>query len=218
MSPALRQLRAVLVALHVVAVVSMSVPSPENISVASLTKRHAREFRPWQDAFAKIGVPPETTLDVVVRGGRVLETVEGGAERVFAPYERLLGVHQNWRMFAQSAPQGEIVEMLVYQGSTWRRVYAVTAPDARWHADIWEQGRVRGVMDVIGRQPENEAWGRVAQSAARRAAVDFPDATVFRMQVVPTRSPPPEALAGGLQRGAARAVTDIDLAALREAR
>lgn len=208
------QLRAVLVALHVLIVVAMSVPSPEGMS-ERLLQRESRAFKPWVEALARVGFAPETSTTIILRGGRALEKVEDTAEKLGAPYVAVCGVAQSWRMFSQSPPRGVRVEMLLYEDDRWTRIYANTDPHARWRAGLWEQGRVRGLMRELGNDPSQDWWRAMAETAARRAAADFPDATVFRMQAVPTRSPPPERIEDGLQRGEPRGVTDIPLAPLR---
>lgn len=202
--------RAALIAVHVVAVVGMSLPSPEGYSARRALEdpKFARPLAVWVDALAEVGVPAALTRRVAVDGGETLERVEDGAERLFAPYARYAGVKQSWRMFSSSGPKSWRLELWLREGDVLRPIYVALDPTARWRAALWEHGRVRGAVQALGQDKFSSWWEALARSAARRAAVDFPEATALRLQRVPLRFPTPEALAV-TGRVAARAPTDV---------
>lgn len=210
-------LRAALVAVHMVAVVGMALPSPEGLTEAKMKRADvAAQVESWTATLGAVGVPEDAAVWLMFEGGRALEKVEDRAERTFAPYARYAGVRQSWRMFSSSAPNGSRVEMWVREGGTWRPVYVALDPDARWRASLWEDGRVRGAVKVLGGKRFVERWEAFAKSAARRAAVDFPNADAFRLQRVPLRYPPPEGIAAkGRVAGAPVGMVEVDLMALR---
>lgn len=212
--------RAALVAVHVLAVVGTSLPSPEGFSAASMAKKakFAGPIAAWADALAEVGVPPSLTQTVALRGGQALERAEDRMERLFAPYGRYAGVKQSWRMFSASPSRTSRVEMWLEEGGAWRPIYVPLHPTARWRAELWEDGRVRGAVKALGSDRYREWWAALARSAARRAAADFPTATRFKLQRVSLRIPAPDALArtGRLEERAATGVAEVDLAALRE--
>jgi hypothetical protein len=187
--------RAVLVLLHVIAVLGMSLPSPEGFrsGTALRTARVARQVAAWENAVATVGVPVDVTHAVILRGGGALERAEDAFEEICGPYARLAGTEQSWRMFSSSPSRADRFEVWIEDGA-WRPLYRPFDPDARWRAALWEDGRVRGMIHSLGNTKFADAWKGFAESVARRARADFPTATRLRVERVPVRIPPPEEL------------------------
>ncbi len=214
-------LRAALIVVHVLAVVGMSLPSPEGLTEDQLTRgAGGAQVKRWAKALGHVGMSGEATMALILDGGRALEWAEDRAERIFAPYARYAGVKQSWRMFSSSGARGSRIEMWLREGGTWRPLYVTLDPEARWRADLWEDGRVRGAIKTLAAERFERWWTALARSAARRAAADFPDAEAFRLQRVPLRFPTPEQLAAGARVEEREPVgrVDVELTPLREAR
>lgn len=208
-------LRAALVLAHIVAVLGMSIPSPQGFLVDHPldNPKIAAPLRVWEGAMERIGVPPQTTRTVALTGGKALERAENAMERWCRPYVRYAGVSQSWRMFASSPARGWRLEILLEEGGEWRTVYRRLDPEARWRASLWEDGRVRGMINSLANAKFSAWWKTFAESAGRRAAVDFPDATGLKLQRVDVRFPPPKELrrTGLVEEGAIRGVVEVDL-------
>ncbi|MFZ5478072.1 MAG: hypothetical protein ACOZNI_14955 [Myxococcota bacterium] len=214
MPPSLRDhVRAALIALHLVAIVGMAIPSPRGFSSGAAIEQGgtARAMAAWEEGLATVGVPAELTRGALIAGGRLLERAEGRFERAFAPYVRFAGVKQSWRMFSGSPPRAARFEVWIREGGAWRVVYRALDPDARWRAGLWEDGRVRGMVHTLAGERFAAWWEAFAHSVARRAAVDFPAADAARIQRVRLRLPAPEALgtAGRLTEGEATDVAEV---------
>lgn len=213
--------RALLIAVHVVAVVGMSLPAPPKMNERLLANGDvAKGLAVWTGALARVGVAPETTRALVLVGGGALARTEDRMEAIFSPYRRWAGVDQSWRMFSGSPARGSRVELWLEEDGAWRRIYAPLDPEARWRAGLWEDGRVRGALQALSQEKFERWWAALAKSAARRAARDFPHADTLRLQRVPLRYPTPEDLVvtGRVVEREPVGVVDVALAPLREPR
>lgn len=207
---ALDHLRGVAVLAHLVAVVSMAIPSPEGFDGPDplARPRVAGPVAAWSETLAGMGVPPAVTRSTVLGVGRGLERVEDRAEAAFGPYARFAGVRQTWRMFGTAPPRASRVEILVEESAGFRVVYRSNDPAAAWRAELWESGRGRTVLNALsgGRFPS--WWAGLARSIARRASTDFPQARTLRLQRIPVRIPDPAALR---KEGALRSRDPVDV-------
>ena len=211
-TPSLRdQLRAVLVALHVLAIVGTAMPAPPDFLGPDplAAPKMAGGIRQWEKI---LGVDPQQFRWVVLHGGQALAGTRAQFLWFFRPYSDLAGVHQSWRMFGRSPARADRVEFWLEEEAGWRLLYTPFRADARWRAQLWEDGRVRGMIPSLEADKKGN-WGRFAKAVARLAAADFPEALRLKIQRIPLKFPKPALLAesGRRTEGAAKDEVIVDL-------
>lgn len=208
-------LRAILVLVHVVAVVGMSIPSPEGFSKADAleNKDIAGPLHVWEQSLSRIGIPTTLTRGVALYTGRSLEIIEDKMERTFYPYAHYLGVRQSWRMFSSSPAKSWMLEIFIEDEGTWTLLYRPFDPQARWQATLWEDGRVRGMINALANTANQASYQSFVKTVAWRAAQDFPQATRLKVQRRTVYFPDPAELrrTGQLKMGPARGVEEVPL-------
>jgi hypothetical protein len=179
--------RAVLVALHLLAVVILSIPSS-----AALTNRRGwessnakAEFRNWATRLQRVGwdVTPEQFESKLWAVNVAIGKWRDRVAWPFGHYARLTGARQGWQMFAtpQKVPAELHVDVLV---------------DGQW------QPLVRQQLGRFARTFYPDRYEAVARWFATAAARDFPEATGVRVRLWRYASLPPEqVLAGRVPEG-----------------
>ena len=222
--------RAALVRGHVIAICLLALPSPEGMSAEMLAKDPVKRsaLAAWEGALARAGLPEAVSHAWIVGSAEGLTGLNRVVEQWLSPYERIAGVKQSWQMFSSVSGSGCVLEMYGEErggaggeaagtgDGGWRLIYRSLDGAARWRADLWEDGRVRGAIFALSSPKQERMWKGFARSAARRAARDFPSATRFRIWRVPVRAPAPERLAaeGRAERAPVGGV-EVELEALR---
>ena len=160
--------RAVLVALHLVAISVQAFPAP----VGGLSPA-TKEAPSVQQAVGLVsgwtGVPEERVTSVA------FEVVEGwlDARRValspFEPYYQWAGTRQSWRMMAlvNRRPARLVVKV---DGEV---VYRTGDPTARWLAETIEASRTRGIVIKYSWKMNRKDYRRFVAWLGQRAREDF---------------------------------------------
>ena len=128
--------RAVLVLLHVIAVLMLSSPDLGGglSKKAWQTEAIQTEFAAWADRFNRWGA--DTTTQKLTDD--VWEVAMGWTElrekllRPFDPYHRYLGVRQRWRMFAGPNRVPAKIRVAVEIEGEWRTVYEARSAEHTW--------------------------------------------------------------------------------------
>jgi hypothetical protein len=197
-------LRAVLVALHLLAITIMAFPSPgEGMFRAAWKDPTVQgEFATWSARFNQLGVAvtPEEFEDRVWALAVRYTQIHNELEAPFADYYAACGTMQSWRMFAGPQRYPIRLEIDVRAAGTWRLVYRQRDPEHSWRAWQLDHYRVRPVLYRFGWYRyggENEDLNGFVRWLGRRAVADFPDATALRVRFYQQRTPSPAEVRSG---------------------
>ncbi len=196
-------IRAVLVALHLMSVVILSIPS----SAALLNRRGWKsenakaEFRNWAARMRHVGwdVSPEEFEASLWRVNVAMGKWRDRVAWPFEHYSRLTGARQGWQMFAtpQKVPAELHVDVLV--DGQWQPLVRPRDPESTWRLRQREHNRVRKQLGRFARTFYPKRYELVARWFATAAARDFPDATQVRVRLWRYASLPPERVLAGEQ-------------------
>lgn len=172
---------AMFVPLHILAVLLQASPAP------MYTERREWKHPQIQAEFARWGehlhTSPETIEDAAWAVSDRYLRVRNPIQEVFAPYYRLCGTSQGWRMFVAPDLEPTRIEIEVYENGEWRCVYRELDAGYRWQAGVLEHWRLRvGLFNTTW----SRNWGELrslAEWLATRAAADFPGATQLRVRL-----------------------------------
>jgi hypothetical protein len=194
-----KHLRALLVLLHVLAVSVMAFPAP----VGAMSKKDwaspelQQTFQGYAGALRAVGLPvtDEGLQAWLWEAGNDLLAVRKAALAPFRPYLELTGSEQGWRMFGtvNRRPAWLVVEVGDGQDQ-WRRVYEMRSDEHTWLREQMDQERVRGLVNGYSWLNRKKSYDQLSVWLARRASVDFPDASHMRIAMERRRLPAPQEL------------------------
>lgn len=196
------QVRACLVAVHLVAITLSALPSPEG----GLNRKNwaddtvQAEFSAWADRF---GMEPKAFEDAL---WEFANAYNRGYKRLLTPvkpYERLVGSEQSWKMFI--APHRFPTRLDIdgrAENGEWSVLYAESSPTAVWRKDLLRLERLRSAIFRWGWPDYGTAWGKGCAALAALAFADFPELAEVRCRFWKAKSPSPaEATSGELPDG-----------------
>ena len=191
------QVRAVLVAFHLVAITLSALPSPEgglNRGTWSDPTVQA-EFKAWAGRFGMDKQAFEDRLWVFASSyGR-------GYKQLLAPidpYEELVGSEQSWKMFI--APHRFPTRLEIAgraEDGAWDVLFYESSSTATWRRDVLRLERLRSAIFRWGWPNYSTAWGRGCAALAGLAFGDFPALHEVRCRFWKARSPSPEEATSG---------------------
>ncbi len=193
--------RAVLVAVHVLAVTAMALPAP-----GGAMKRSAwadptvqAELGAWAGRLQGLGLDL-TREDLEAR----LWDLAVGVTRVrraglapFRPYYRLCGTAQSWRMFVAPHRFPARLQVDIDRGKGWETVYVSRSATYTWRARQLDHDRLRAVTFRYAWHAYRGAYVGMADWLAEAARDDFPEARRLRVRYLKQRTPSP----GEVRRG-----------------
>ena len=188
-------LRAVLVVLHILAVVLVAIPAPQG----GMDRRAwaeptvQAEFAAWGVQLRALGVP-WTDTDLQEHLWTAATTYMDVRTKVLAPirpYNRYLGTGQSWRMFVAPHRHPSRLEVAVKEADQWRVVYLQPRPGPDWLEDLLEHDRTRSVLFRYAWPAYRGRHKRLSRWLAHRAAGDFPGASHVRVRWLRQRTPSP---------------------------
>ncbi len=201
--------RAVLVLLHLGAVLLLSIPRPPGGSDRSSLDGPVMQeiIGDWRQMANGVGwaVDQDRATDLVFGVSTGIRQVRGTVLSPFQRYAAFTGAHQSWGMFAFLKRRPALLSVEVQTGGVWQPVYLARDPDLRWRSHQLDSERFRAALNRptsgVGRRGFDD-W---ADWLACQAAIDFPDATALRTQLQGLQLSPPAATlrAGGVARRAA---------------
>lgn len=148
--------RAILVALHLLAVGIMAFPSPSRVTPAQLTGREAqRVLADWRDGMSALGVSvsrAESEAWVLGFANSFMDARQV-LLRPFRPYYALAGTGQSWKMFGMlnQSPGRVLIELNI--DGAWLPVYRARDPELTWNARQLDSERFRAMLN-------DASWGR----------------------------------------------------------
>ncbi len=215
-----RQLRAVLVLVHVAAILLAAIPAPEGGMNRAAWKDPTvqDELNAWAARLRSAGMElgDEEFQAALWSVGTRYTAVRSFVLRPLRPYYRYLGTNQSWRMFVAPHRYPARLHIDVEEDGAWRPVYVARSPEYRWRARQLDDDRVRAALFRYAWPAYARSWRAFAAWVAARAAADFPGAQRVRLRYDKRRTPSPaEALAGEQPPGRWVRTRIIELAPLR---
>ncbi len=220
------RLRAVLIALHLVAITLAALPSPGEgmVREAWSDPTVQREFAVWVQRLNTLGISwsEQEFEDHLWDTASAYLALQGKLQLPFKNryynYYDWCGTMQSWRMFAgpHRYPSRLVIE--VHEGAAWRPVYVQRDPAHAWLAWQLDEYRMRPLEYRFSwflhryRYPEQYTdFVGFARYVARKAARDFPSADSLRVRLIKSRTPSPEETRAGSAPEAESTGVEVDL-------
>lgn len=198
-----RQLRALLVLVHVVAVGLAALPAPEGGMNRAAWKDPTvqDELNTWAARLRAAGLDlgDEEFQAVLWNLGTRTIAARKLVLRPLQPYYRFLGTHQSWRMFVAPHRYPARLHIDVEEGGAWRPVYVARSPEYRWRARQLDDDRMRAAIFRYAWPAYARAWRSFSAWVATRAAADFPEARRVRLRYDKRRTPSPAEVEAGVE-------------------
>jgi len=200
--------RAVFVMVHLIAVILMAIPAP-----AGGMKKNAwadptvqAEFAAWTARFNALGagITQEEFEAQLWEFALGFMKVRTEVLKPFQPYYHWCGTWQTWRMFIapHRYPAQLHIEVMEGSGGTdreWKTVYVARSSEHDWLKAQLDQERMRSAMFRYGWSSYRRTYGEFADWVARRAAVEFPEASLVRLRMWKQRTRSPEEVREGVE-------------------
>lgn len=199
----MKQLRALFVLFHLLAILLLSVPAPVGGMNEAAFKHPATQesFQSYAQALQGVGLDihsEELEAASWSLGTRYMKARET-AVAPFVPYLEAVGARQGWRMFhsVNRAPAWLVVE--IHAGPTlssgeWQRVYESRSNTATWRRRQLDQERSRALMNSWSWLSSKKSYLQFGAWLAQGAAEDFPQAMWMRTTMEKRVIPGPEKL------------------------
>lgn len=196
-------LRALLVALHVLAVVLVAVPAPEGGMNRNAWKDPTvqAEFASWAGRLAAMGLELSPS-ELEDRLWTLAERWSKGRSIVLKPirpYTRYAGTGQPWRMFVAPHTHPSRLFIELREEGEWRTIFVARDPTRTWRAEQLDHDRARAALFRYAWPGYSRSWKLMASWLAERAAEDFPEATHVRLSFARQRTPSPEEVRTGVE-------------------
>jgi hypothetical protein len=180
--------RAVLVALHVVAVTVLALPVPDGVQDRATWQQPTvrQEMRDWADALNAVGfeTTPEVLEDRLWHLAHGYATARDSVLAPFGPYYEYCGTFQGWRMFSGPQMFPATLHIDISEAGAWRPVFVERDRRYGWLARELDSYRFRALrfrmQSSVGFEGDYELFARWV---AVRAANDFPTADRVRVRL-----------------------------------
>ncbi len=202
-SAAWPHLRAILIALHLVAIVALSLPRPGSLlnERAWQSRNTQTEMVRWSSVLRSVGITQSP--EALAHNLRALATRYAGVyHTIIAPfrrYERLSQARQGWQMFAtpQKSPAELHIDMREGPSQPWLPLYR---PHSEVH-DAWRNrlthNRLRKLQGRFARSFRPDTYDALARFIAGHMARDYPEASDIRIRLGRYDTLPPERVRAG---------------------
>ena len=188
-------LRAVLVALHILAIAALSTPDLG----AALNRKAWKaptvqdEMKAWAERFSGLGadISPAELEERVWSVATSWAELRDSMLIPFQPYADFAGTRQRWRMFAAPNRVPARLRIAVEIEGQWRTVYEARSEEYTWQRRRLGTERVRVTIHRASWAHHNRDHTRLSDWIADEAARDFPTATRVRVSFIRARTPTP---------------------------
>jgi len=201
--PAWPQVRAALVALHVLSLVVLSLPTEGAIhNRARWQTANARaDLRQMAERLSTWGYETDErrlTQSLWSLGSAYL-LIQRPLAWPFVHYAKLSGCRQGWQMFA--SPQRHPAELHVdlELDGRWQPIYRPHSDEYTWNRQHFEHNRFRKFLGRFARGFFRSHYDEASHFIATKAAREHPEATRVRVQLYRYSSLPPERVRVGEQ-------------------
>ena len=180
---------------HIVAITVRALPAPDGAMDRSTWNDPTvqQEMTAWTSRIDHLGFKLSSAQlqDLLYAIAGKMLSVRDALVSPFGRYYDYCGTFQSWQMFVAPHRFPARVRVDVEEQGHWRTVFRERDPNATWLASELGDTRFRSIFFRVSWPNFGGMLNRVADFVARRAAVDFPEAT--RVQVVLSRSETPTA-------------------------
>jgi hypothetical protein len=214
------QVRAALIALHLIAITLMAVPSPQGgMSRAAWKEPTVQgEFAAWAGRLDRVGIHLTTAeLEERLWDAAVLyEDVRDTVLAPFMPYYRYCGTWQSWRMFVAPHRYPSRLHIEVREGESWRPIYIARSDQFAWHRRQLDHDRMRAAVFRYAWRHYRRRYSTFGRWVAGQVAQDFPDAEEVQLRFYKYRTPSPVEVRSGTEpKGSFSKPLRFDLADFR---
>ncbi|MBS2031702.1 MAG: hypothetical protein JST54_27645 [Deltaproteobacteria bacterium] len=178
---------------HIVAITVRALPAPDGAMDRSTWSDPTvqQEMSAWTERLGQLGIKLSSNQlqdALYVVAGKIL-SARDTLVSPFGRYYDWCGTFQSWQMFVAPHRHPARVRVDVQEHGVWRTVFRERDPNATWLASELGDTRFRSLFFRVSWPNFRGMLERIADYVARRAAVDFPDAT--RVQLVLSRAETP---------------------------
>lgn len=180
-------LRAVLISLHIVAVVLVALPNPSGFMKRSMWKLPMvqDELEAWAERMTAVGIPhtAESLEEAVWKDFQQVVTVRKAVLRPFRPYYKYCGTNQSWALFGipQRYPSWLHID-LKSADEDWSPIYVSRDSRLDWRRGMLDEERYRSFLVYSARESNHRRFVRIGKWLAGMAAEDFPEAEAVRLR------------------------------------
>jgi len=188
------QLRALLVTLHLLAVILLSLPAPAGMTETSLQEENLQSsFKAWSETAQSLGLAlsPQDVQDLSwTWGNRVLD-VRTQVLRPFQPYYKYAGTNQRWQMFGYLNRNPGRIEVAtcdkknkkLCEEEDWQWRFVMGSDEFDWLRPTIDQERIRAIVSSFAWKKRSSHYHAIGRWLATQAARDFPDARFVRTRM-----------------------------------
>lgn len=185
----MKQLRAILILVHLVLVTLMAAPAPVSGMRKALFKsdQGQEQLAGWAEVARAVGWrgSDQDFEALIWETGRGWLAVRAGVLGSFAPWFQHSGTRQGWRMFSVVGRRPTTLEIEVQRGEGWERVF-VTGDELaeQWRDRQLDQERVRAFLSDYAQLTNRKGYDRFVRGwVAPALFADDPAITSVRVQL-----------------------------------
>lgn len=199
----MRQLRALFVIFHVLAITLLSIPAPVGGMNEDAFKHPATQasFQSYARALRGLGLDVDVAEleSMLWTAGTGYMKTRKAIVAPFVPYLETVGARQGWRMFhsVNREPAWLVVEIHTARDlndGPWQRIYESRSAEHTWRRRQLDQERTRALMSNWSWMSSKKSYLQFGTWLAEQAAADFPQAAWMRTTMEQRVLPGPEAL------------------------
>ena len=199
--PAWPHVRAVLVALHVMSLVVLALPTEGAVHTRNRWKTaNARaDLRQMADRLTRWGWPmDEHELERALWDlGTAYLKVQQPIAAPFQWYAKVSGSRQAWRMFASPQRHPAELHVEVERDGRWVPIYAPHSDEYAWNRRQFEHNRFRKFLGRFARGFIRRDYEQTTRWVATQAAREHPEATRVRVRLYRYDTLPPARVSAG---------------------
>lgn len=190
-------LRALLITLHIVAVVLMAAPVPQGGMSRSAwqTPMVQDEIAAWA---ARLSMPPEALEVSLWQTAEEVTDAYQATIKPLRPYYRHCGTTQSWRLFV--IPQRYPAQLhidLRYPDEDFQPLYIARSDEAVWMRSVLDTERMRSLLFRLSWSHYKARYRMFADWIATKAAAEFPEAHAVRLRWLRRQTPSPAQVRDG---------------------
>lgn len=195
------QIRAALIALHVIAITLLALPAPDGGMDRETWKNPTvqEEFKNWTQTLNACGldITQQELEDRLWAASQTYMDARSDVLQPFLPYYNYCGTFQAWRMFVGPHRYPAVLHIDVSEGGVWRPVYIERDAHHRWLGRQLDSYRFRATLFRLGWPAYEGEFDHFARWVGRQAARDFPDADRVRVRLYRSRTRSPQEVRAG---------------------
>lgn len=186
MKQAWPHVRAILVLLHVVALLLMALPAPGSGMTKSAWEDPTvqDEFAAWTARFNAMGfdITQDQLEERLWNLGTGVTKARTKVLDPFMPYYLYAGTWQSWRMFVAPHRYPAILHIDIQDDAGWEPIYRSRSSEYDWRRYQFDHDRMRSVTFRLSWSAYSGTYKRFVEWVCREVAKDHPDAQRVRVR------------------------------------